>query len=152
MASTKIRLEEFLASWMTSKKTTMTGNTGNHYAQLIRKYVAPRIGKIKLRAIRPEHIQAFYNRLFEDQVGISTIRKIHDALHSSLQQATKTGMISRNPASFVRPPKKPAIDMEILNESQVSQFLIAAQGHPWEALFHLAVISGMHQMGTGCPN
>jgi len=37
MASTKISLEEFLASWMTSKKTTMTGNTWNHYAQLIRK-------------------------------------------------------------------------------------------------------------------
>ena len=146
LASTKISLEEFLASWMTSKKTTMTGGTWKHYKQLIRQYINPKIGKIKIRALRPEHIQAFYNQLFEEQVGIPTIRKIHDALHSSLQQATKTGMISRNPASFVRPPKKPATEMEILNESQVSQFLIAAQGHPWEALFHLAVISGMRQM------
>lgn len=36
--------------------------------------------------------------------------------------------------------------MDILNESQVSQLLIAAQGHRLEALFHLAVISGMRQM------
>jgi integrase len=36
--------------------------------------------------------------------------------------------------------------MSILNESQVSQLLVAAQGHRLEALIHLAVISGMRQM------
>jgi integrase len=36
--------------------------------------------------------------------------------------------------------------MAILNESQVSQMLVAAKGHRWEALYHLAVISGMRQM------
>jgi integrase len=146
LASTKISLDEFLASWMTSTKTTMGGRTWTHYEQLIRTYISPNIGKIKIRDFRPEHVQTFYNRLFDGKVGVQTIRKIHVALHSALQQAVKTGMISRNPASFIRPPKKPATEMEILNESQVSQLLIAAQGHPWEALFHLAVISGMRQM------
>ena len=55
-------------------------------------------------------------------------------------------MLERNPASFVQPPKEPAKEMAILNESQVSQLLVAAQGPRWEALFHLAVISGMRQM------
>jgi integrase len=55
-------------------------------------------------------------------------------------------MIGRNPVSFAKPPKEPATEMDILNESQVCQMLIAAQGHHLEALFHLAVISGMRQM------
>jgi integrase len=55
-------------------------------------------------------------------------------------------MIGRNPASFAKPPREPASEMAILTESQVSQLLVAAQGHRWEALFHLAVISGMRQM------
>jgi integrase len=36
--------------------------------------------------------------------------------------------------------------MAILNESQVSQLLIAAHGSRLETLIHLAVISGMRQM------
>jgi integrase len=36
--------------------------------------------------------------------------------------------------------------MKVLNDNQVRQLLISAQGHRWEALFHLAVVTGMRQM------
>ena len=35
--------------------------------------------------------------------------------------------------------------MQVLDESQVSQFLVAAQGSPHDALYHLAITSGMRQ-------
>jgi integrase len=146
LASTKIGLGDFLYSWLTGTKTSKVRGTWRHYEQLIRTYIIPNLGKIKVRDLRPEHIQAFYNRLFERQVGVYTIRKIHITLHSVLQQAVKTGMIERNPASFVQPPKEPANEMTILNTSQVSQLLIAAQSSRLEAIIHLAVISGMRQM------
>ena len=41
---------------------------------------------------------------------------------------------------------EPMNEMMILNESQVNQFLVAAFGHRWEALFHLAIVTGMRQM------
>ena len=146
LASTKVSLEEFLNEWLTSTKTSKALRTWQHYEQLIRTYLIPNLGEIKVRDLRPDHIQAFYNRLFDSQVGVHTIRKIHITLHSSLNQAVTTGMLGSNPASFVKPPKEPATEMAILNESQVSQLLVAAHGHRWEALFHLAVISGMRQM------
>jgi integrase len=146
LSTTKIVLGDFLSSWLTSTKTSKGRSTWRHYEQLTRTYIVPSLGKIKVRDLRPEHIQAFYNRLFEHQVGVYTIRKIHIILHSALQQAVKTGMIERNPAGFVQPPKEPASEMAILNESQVSQLLIAAQGTRLEALIHLAVISGARQM------
>ena len=146
LASTKISLREFLTGWLTSTKTTIGPRTWQHYEQLIRTYIIPNLGEIKVRDLRPENIQAFYNRLFDGEVGVYTIRKIHITLHSALQQAVRTGMIGRNPASFAQPPKEPANEMSILNESQVSQLLVAAQGHRLEALIHLAVISGMRQM------
>ena len=146
LASTKISLREFLPGWLTSTKTTIGPRTWQHYEQLIRTYIIPNLGEIKVRDLRPENIQAFYNRLFDGEVGVYTIRKIHITLHGALQQAVKTGMIGRNPASFAQPPKEPANEMSILNESQVSQLLVAAQGHRLEALIHLAVISGMRQM------
>ena len=146
LASTKISLGEFLESWMKSTKTSKARSTWRHYEHLINRYINPNLAKIKVQNLRPENIQAFYNRLYDDRVGIHTIRKIHITIHSALQQAVKTGMIGRNPASFAKPPKEPASEMAILNESQVSQLLVAAHSHRWEALFHLAVISGMRQM------
>jgi integrase len=145
-ASTKVSLGDFLSGWLVSTKTSKAHSTWQHYEQLIRTYIIPYLGKVTARDLRPEHIQAFYNNLFDKQVGVHTIRKIHITLHNALQQAVKTGMIGRNPASFAQPPKEPATEMGILNESQASQFLVAAQDHRWEALFHLAVISGMRQM------
>jgi integrase len=146
LASTKIGLGEFVTSWLTSAKTSMVHRTWQHYEQLIRSYIIPNLGEIKIRGLRPEHIQAFYNKLFDEQIGVYTIRKVHVTLHSALQQAVKTGLLGRNPASFAQPPKAPAAEMDILNESQVSQLLIAAQGHCLEPLIHLAVISGMRQI------
>ena len=63
------------------------------------------------------------------------IRKVHITLHSALQQAVKIGMIRRNPANFAQPPKEPANEKKILNEGQVSQLLITAQGHRWKRSF-----------------
>jgi integrase len=146
LASTKIGLGDFLSGWLTSTKTSKGRSTWRQYEQLIGMYIIPNLGEIKVRDLRPDNVQAFYNRLFDGEVGVYTIRKIHITLHSALQQAVKTGMIGRNPASFVQPPKEPSSEMAILNESQVSQLLIAAQGSRLEALIHLAVISGMRQM------
>ena len=33
--------------------------------------------------------------------------------------------------------------MKVLDEAQVTQFLMAARGSPYEALYHLAIVTGM---------
>jgi integrase len=43
-------------------------------------------------------------------------------------------------------PRIPEKEMKILDEDQVTQFLIAAKGSRYEALLHLAVTTGMRQM------
>jgi len=60
-------------------------------------------------------------------------------------QAVKIGSINQNPASPVNPPRKPVREMAVLDESQVSQMLVAAKGHRWEALYHLAIVTGMRE-------
>jgi integrase len=55
-------------------------------------------------------------------------------------------MIPRNPASYAQRPKKPVTEMEILNESQISQRLVASNSHRLEELIHLALVTGAQQM------
>ena len=42
-------------------------------------------------------------------------------------------------------PRWRQVEMHVLDESQVSQFLVAAQGSPHDALYHLAITSRMRQ-------
>lgn len=145
-ASTKITLAEYLDGWLSNSKFSKRPATWKHYEQLIRSYIVPIIGNLKIKDLRPEHIQGLYNQLLEQKVGVYVVRKIHTLLHSALVQAVKMGMIPRNPANAVMQPKEPSKEMKILDENQVSQLLVSVSDHRWEALFYLAVTTGMRQM------
>jgi len=145
-ASTKKCIADYLFGWLMSEKSVMRKSTWDHYNQLTQSYITPKIGQVMLKDLRTEHTQALYNSLINQNVGFYTIRKIHILLHSALQKAVETGIIARNPASYAHPPEAPVSEKGILNESQVNQFLVSIMGHRWEALFHLAIVTGMRQM------
>lgn len=145
-ASTKITLAEYLVGWLANIKVSKQKSTWTKYEQVCRSYIIPNLGKVKIKDIRPEHIQGLYNHLLDHKIGIYTILKIHAVLRSALEQAVKLGMMMRNPVHFAKPPKVPSNEMTILSDSQVSLLLIAAKGHRWEALYHLALTTGMRQM------
>jgi integrase len=144
--STILTFDEFLNTWLGSAKASIRPRTWSHYEQLIRNYVIPNLGQIKMKDLRPDQIQRFYNHLLSNEVGVYTVIKIHAMLHGALEQAVKAGLVNRNVSNAVIPPSEPAKEMSILDESQVSQLLIAARGSRMEALLHLAVSTGMRQM------
>ena len=121
-----------MLGWLSSIKAAKRTSTWVQYNQVTRSYILPSLGHLKVKDLRPEHIQGMYTRLLEQGLGVYTVLKIYTVLHSALQQAVKTGIIGRNPASLTHPPKEPATEMAILNEDQVSTFLIACKGHRWE--------------------
>lgn len=52
-------------------------------------------------------------------------------------------MVVYNPSQGAALPRNTHNEMQVLDASQVSQFLIAAQASPYHALYHLAVTTGM---------
>jgi len=145
-SGTKLTCKLFFSDWLSSKKGELQSSSSRQYDLVVRAYLIPNLGKIKLQNLRNDHIQRVYNRLRETGTGIPTIQKTHTVLHSALAYAVKTGLIVRNPASGVIVPKEPQKEMQILDETQVSQFLIAVIGHRWESLYFLAITSGMRQL------
>ncbi len=144
--STKVQLGEFLKDWLLTIKFSKRPTTTAHYETLIRLHIVSYIGQIKVADLRAEQIQRLYTHLITQKIGTNTIRKVHIVLHSALQQAVRLGIINRNPADIAHPPKEPTKEMKILDESQISQLMISLRGHRWEALYQLAVVTGMRQM------
>lgn len=145
-ANTQITVDEFLSGWLSTSKASRRSSTLSHYKQLIRCYIVPNLGHMKVQNLRSDHIQMLYNSLLEQGVGAYTTLKIHAVLHSALTHAKNMGIITRNPATANMLPREPSREMTIFDENQVSQLLLEVRGQRLEALLYLAITTGMRQM------
>ncbi len=57
----------------------------------------------------------------------------------------KWGLVSRNVCDLVTPPRKVRFEIKPFTIELVQHFLSAIRGHKWEALFTLALATGMRQ-------
>lgn len=143
--SSQITLGEYLAEWLPVHKIGIRPTTAIDYERVTNKYLIPRLGKIRLLDLRLANIEKFYTCLLLENVGVRTIRINHTILHCALEKAVRLGLIIRNPAHGATLPQYRYPEMKVLDEMQVTQLLIAARGNRIEALYHLAVTTGMRQ-------
>jgi len=144
-AGSQMTLEEFLSKWILTVRTSLRPKTAHQYEQLINRYILPALGKLKVKDLRPEIVDDFYQKQLKAEVGVRTVKYIHSVLHAGLEKAVKLGLIGRNPVDGATPPRLVNKEMQVLDESQVTQFLLGVQGDRNEALFHLAIKTGMRQ-------
>ena len=75
---------------------------------------------------------------------VRIVRLVHAILHRAFEKAvTDDKLLTRNPASHNPVPRSSHAEMQVLDETQVNQFLMAAIGSPFEAFYHLEVKTGM---------
>ncbi len=67
------------------------------------------------------------------------------ALHQSLEAAVKLGLILRNPADAVTPPRFQRAEIHVMDEDDVHSFLEAAKSTPYYALFYTSLFTGMRR-------
>jgi len=145
--STRITLEKFVKDWLVSVEPTIRYNSFRQYRQITSQHIIPVLGKIRLRDLKPNHIQQLYDGMVEKGFGLRTVQLVHSVIHRILVHAVKLGVILRNPDDATTPPKTRPKEMRHFDESQVQQFLIIAQMHSdrFYALFYLAIATGMRQ-------
>ena len=138
-------LDEFLSGWLVSIKSSIQPSTWHLYRQIIRDHILPDLGQVKLRDLRPEHIQSLYDSKLESGASPRTVQSIHTVLHCTLGQAVKLGMLSRNPDDVTTPPKRVHKEMSIYDEAQVGTLILAArtQRERYLAIYQLAITTGM---------
>ena len=97
-----------------------------------------------LTKLTPRDVQALYARL-EESLSSTTVRQVHAILHKALKQAVSWESLARNPTDHVQAPRAERKETTVLSPEQGAAFLDAAQGTRFEALFMLAVTTGMRQ-------
>ena len=138
-----LTVTEDLKEWIAVKKNDLRLRSGFQYERLIEMYIVPSLGKIKLKDLNLRIVNQFYETLKIKGIGLSNIRYSHRVLHAALEQAVKSGIIGRNPAHGATVPRVSHKEMKILNDQQVSLFMMAVANSKYKTLYHLAVTTGM---------
>ncbi|MCX6083291.1 MAG: site-specific integrase [Chloroflexi bacterium] len=138
-------LATYMADWLITVNTTVRPKTIFQYEQIFRQHIAPTLGNIKLKDLRPDQIQALYNAKLKSGVSARSVIMIHAVLHRALNHALKMGMIGRNPVDAVTRPKFKHKEMNTFDENQVRSLLSVVQGTRSDALYYIAITTGMRQ-------
>jgi integrase len=100
---------------------------------------------VKLKDLRPDQLCALYGDRLDAGLSARTAGHAHTLLKQALKQAVADGLIPRNPADAVRPPKATKKDIRPLTPQQVRRLLTEARGDLFEALYVVAVTAGLRQ-------
>src|SRR5262249_15840352 len=109
------------------------------------RHLIPAFGSRPLAKLTPQEIQACYTRKLADGYAPGTVRQYHAVLCNALNTAVRWGLLVRNPAALVDLPKVPRREGQVLDAEPARRLLEAARGDRLEALYVLALTTGMRQ-------
>lgn len=139
-------LREYLNCWLKySVRDTVRPSTYERHEQLVGLHIAPALGQLKLKGLTPAHVRWFYREKLESGLSGATVHKMHVVLHKALDQAVRDGLIPRNVTEAVKVPQSKREEIKPLSAEEGKRLLAAARGDRFEALYVLAVTTGLRQ-------
>ena len=141
-----LTLGDYLGRWLDdSVRDSVKRRTYESYVSIVRRHIAPGLGRIKLAALTPAHVQGLYRTKLDSGLSPTSVEHIHTTLHRALKQAVKWQLVPRNVCGAVTVPSRARTDFRPLSGEQAKALLTAARGDRLEALYVLAVTTGMRQ-------
>jgi integrase len=141
-----LTLGEYLDRWLSDAvRGTVRESTYSRDKYLVTNHVKPSIGRVKLKNLNARLLQSLYRERLDSGLSGSTVQKIHHVLHKALTQAMRWELIPRNPADSVKAPTPTPKEMHPLSALEARQLLEAARGDRLEALYVLAIHTGMRR-------
>ena len=97
---------EYLKRWLNdSVRGSVRASTHASYERQVGRYMIPAIGRVKLGKLTPAHVQHLYREMQDRGLSARTVQYTHAVLHRALKQAKRWGMVDRNVADDVDPPR-----------------------------------------------
>src|SRR5918993_2394294 len=141
--SGKLTVGAYLDKWLDAIRDTLRRRTVQRHEQIARLHLKPTLGKVKLNKLNALQLQTLYRQKLDSGLSPRTVQIIHATIYKALKQAVRWQLIPRNVAEAVNPPKAPKAEINPLSLTQVKALLNSARGDRFEALYILAVTTGM---------
>lgn len=139
--------ETCVNQWIERKSLTVRENTLESYKVAAKAHIIPELGKIGIRDLNRQQLQAYYDRLQRDGISANTMKKHRVIIKGTLKDAVIDGLIPVNVADFVSLPKVKEFEGKQLTENQVADVLKALEklDEPLKTAITLALVFGLRR-------
>lgn len=158
VAPQRTTLAAFLLDvWLPARRPSLRESTANSYEQLIRNYVVPTIGGVRLQSLDGPTLNLLYGDLLASgrtdirRTGVGaglapkTVRNLHGVLTKAFRDAIRWGRLQRNPCDAADPPKGVSPEMKAWSTAELRAFVKSVQSHRWSPIWTLLATTGMRR-------
>ncbi len=136
---------ELTKRWLETRTPDLAASTAATYETLLRVHVEPVLGKVRLRDLKPLHIEAVKTAVLkagQSQKSALNVFRLADAI---LKQAVKWQLISRNPADAVQAPRARRFIPYTPTPEELERLLTVADATSYGPVARLAALTGARQ-------
>ena len=147
----KKNYKKYIPSLLTSNenesyKHNIEENTYDSYCTVVNKITNYFSGKnIKLKDLKPKHIQDFYNSLYKKGLSPNTVLHYHANIRKALDIAMKLEIIPNNPADRIERPKKSQFIGDFYSIDELEKLFSACRNDPIEIVVLIASFYGLRR-------
>jgi integrase len=145
----KVTAAQFIDRWDRDWASVNVGPKSlERYREVLRLYVTPHVGPVRLQKLRPVHLNELYAKLLRGggkngrPLSAATVGYTHRVLHRLLGHAATWGIVSQNIAALVKPPPLPESEITILTEEQIGALLRHLDGRTLRPIVSFLVGTG----------
>jgi integrase len=131
--------------WLPHMRSRVGDATWTRYEGLVRMYLVPSCGKVKLAALRPHHLQSALDAMLADGAATASVVKCNRVASSALRQAVRWQLLPTNPAAGVSPPRAERAELRIPEGSEMRTLMDAARATPFGMPIMLAASTGLRR-------
>lgn len=118
-------------------------NTHESYRHALDAHIKPQLGAVRKKDLTAKVIEVAFANMSKAGTGARTRQNAFTVLSAALDKLAAWGEIPVNPMSQIEKPKDDPKDIRPLTREQARHLLETAKGHQHEALYRLALTTGM---------
>ena len=157
VAPMRATLGQFLLDeWLPARRVALRPSTAESYDQLIRNYVLPTIGGVRLQAVDGSALNRLYAELLTNGrtarrqntgsgLSVKTVRNLHGVLARAFRDGVRWGHLQRNPCDAADPPKGASPEMKVWSAAELRAFSSSVASHRWAGVWSLLATTGMRR-------
>jgi integrase len=140
---TRRTVADHLDDWLTEVGQTVRPITVYGYRVHVEGWIVPAIGDVQLVDLQVAHVRRLRDSIITAGKSPRWAQAVMTTLRSALRQAVRDGLLSRNVAEGVRPPRQIRRRVTATTPADAKAILAAFQGHRLEALVTVAIGTGL---------
>lgn len=138
-------VRDFLTQWLETVRGRLRPKTYRSYEQIVRVHLIPYLGSLPLAKLQPHHVQQLVASRLEHGLSPRTADYCRVVLRAALNDALKWGIVHRNVAALVDPPRQERRRFQAWDVDEARRFLEAARDDRLGALAAVALALGLRQ-------